>query len=247
MLGLNRATDLGSATKASDEPPVPANVSPARPTGTVAAPVRSRPGHDWQTERARILHRICKGIARRIEAGQTLTKSVRWFSWYHRRRQYRMAPRKRRRLSRGTLVRLWYRWKANPSPGAFKLNFKSGLPPIPSALIREFLSRCAAPGVLHARTVADGLLRDWTRGDFVRGLGPLRQWLKENRKRTGPAGRRLRFPFSASSLYGRLSREEREQCQALFAARRAVIARQRRCAMVERRFAQFVKLARHKT
>jgi hypothetical protein len=101
-------------------------------------------------ERAERLHQFCKTVDRRRAAGVPVRKAVTYFAWFWKDRPYRTAPHIKARLSRSTLVRLYYRWRRNgKSPDCFALHYVDRLPLVPLEIVHAFLAACATPGVIH--------------------------------------------------------------------------------------------------
>ena len=65
----------------------------------------------WQRERATRLHRICTSISTRAARGEKKRKLIRWFVWYWKGRCYKCDPRRKMKISTGTIQRALRNWK----------------------------------------------------------------------------------------------------------------------------------------
>lgn len=101
----------------------------------------------WQTERTRRVHRICGCIERRLARGQTLEQSVAYFVWYHAHSVYHCDPARPFRLSRKTLVRLFYQWKkGGRTPQAIALHYRPARAKLSQPKLSRFVQSCLASG-----------------------------------------------------------------------------------------------------
>src|SRR5690242_16853771 len=123
--------------------------------------------------RCQFLHRLFEQVEARLSAGITFAEAIRRAG---QRRNIRAF--KHGKLSRGSLIRLFYSWRKNRSPAAFLLHYKPGKTRIPVALAEEFLSRLAAERVVSAATVMHSLRTDWRLGRSVPGLGTWRDYVR---------------------------------------------------------------------
>jgi hypothetical protein len=106
----------------------------------------------WQNERARRVHRICGCIARRRAQGQKLTRAVAYFALYYRARVYRCDPARRFRLTRKTLVRLYYQWiHGGRTLDALLLRYCSGKKKLSAPRLRRFVRASLAPDISSYR------------------------------------------------------------------------------------------------
>lgn len=94
----------------------------------------------WQIERVKLAHRICTRIAGRVARGHSIGKSFTYFAWYWRDRFYRTDPGRRVRLSRPTIIRLYYQWQKNgQTPDSLRLCYgRRGGPKLPMKLAARF-------------------------------------------------------------------------------------------------------------
>jgi hypothetical protein len=110
-----------------------------------------------ERDRAMALHRICTWMAAAVQRGEPITRAVRRFSRKWNGKALRSAPGKRLRLAYSTLLRLWYRWRANPSVEVFHLHYKpGGIVKVTPSLRTEFRARCLAPGVSTIKSAYQG-------------------------------------------------------------------------------------------
>lgn len=99
----------------------------------------------WQRERAKILHRICSRIAARVALGQQLRSAVTYFAWACAHRVYRCEPSRRLHLSRQTVLRAYYHWRANgKTPAAFALRYRPSRAKLSQAQLSSFLRACVS-------------------------------------------------------------------------------------------------------
>ncbi|MDB6023326.1 MAG: hypothetical protein JWQ04_3183 [Pedosphaera sp.] len=106
---------------------------------TVTTPSISVP--QWQLERCRRLHRICRNIEGRIQRGQSLRKSVRWFTWYWASRFYRCDKTSPAKFCAQTLLRIYYQWRDNgKSPDAIALRYRGTRPKLSPDALQRFLN-----------------------------------------------------------------------------------------------------------
>lgn len=74
------------------------------------------------------MHRIFRCIEGRVERGQSLHKAVTWFAWYYRNRTYRRRPGRKILFTYKTILRRYYRWKADGrTPAAAALKYWSNV------------------------------------------------------------------------------------------------------------------------
>lgn len=103
----------------------------------------------WMDEKARLVHRLCKGIEQKREKGVPVRRAVVRPAWYWNGRRFRHDASKRVRLARGTLLEYFYRWlTGGKSPEAVRLRYHpTAARKITRALMAEFLEICVTPGV----------------------------------------------------------------------------------------------------
>jgi hypothetical protein len=191
----------------------------------------------WQIERARALHQVCHRIQTRLDRGEPLLRTVRLFSRRWQGKPFHCDPARRWNLSRGTLLRWFYRWQHNGyTPAAFALGYKSGRPRIPAVLVTETMRRCALPGVFSLAAAVRSMARDLERGHFIKGFGQLRDFLAAHPAlRKGQRGR-IRFPYAERSVYRSFTPKERRAVFKLHRARqRETEAGRRLAAMIRKR------------
>jgi hypothetical protein len=96
---------------------------------------------------AAALHRICKSITLRLRRGWTLERAIRRLARKHAGRTLRNGTRLR--LHPATLLRLWHRWKSNPTRECFTWNYRAGGSPsrVTADMQRDFINVCGEPGV----------------------------------------------------------------------------------------------------
>src|SRR5579884_629334 len=140
--------------------------------GSEPQSLRSHPGGKqfppgislWQIERARRLHKVCIGIEKSIRKGHTLRRAMRWSLRTARNQGFYRADASRRiRVSRGTLLRLYYQWKRNGRcQQAFALRYRTphkfDLSP---SQLREFINVASSPTVGNIGTAIDRCARAW--------------------------------------------------------------------------------------
>jgi hypothetical protein len=77
----------------------------------------------------------------------SVRKAVKHFAWFWKDRHYRTALHFKARLSRSTLVVLYYRWRrSGKSPACFALHYADRLAPVTPEKVRAFLGACATAG-----------------------------------------------------------------------------------------------------
>jgi hypothetical protein len=98
---------------------------------------------DWQSERARRLHRLFS----RIEAdGAPVARTLRNFCSYWHGKIYRTDPARRTRLGYSTVRRLYYLWlRDGRSPQAVALHFHSGIRRIGEKFLAGFIRYASKP------------------------------------------------------------------------------------------------------
>ncbi len=112
----------------------------------------------WHLERARKVNLICGCIARRMARGQTLESAVTYFVWAHAYSFYRCEPSRPFRLSRKTLVRLFYQWKnGGRTPQALTLRYRPARAKLSETKLARFVNACLQPAICsyaaaHKRT-----------------------------------------------------------------------------------------------
>lgn len=79
----------------------------------------------WMIEHSNTVHRICSCMQARLDAGQRLEPVLRLFARRWNGKAFRSAPGRRIRLSRATLIRYLYLWRAGGrTPDSVKLKFR---------------------------------------------------------------------------------------------------------------------------
>lgn len=155
-----------------------------------------------EAARSAFLEQLCRQIEQWRVAGATLSQAIRKARNFRRVRLFKHG-----RLSRGSLIRLYYAWRENRTPAVFVRNYKAGgfKPRIPLALIEEFLNRLTADRVVSAKAVMQSLRSDWKLGRSIPGLGT---WPEYWQRLHGEAALRTvppAFPVSVTTLYSYLS------------------------------------------
>jgi len=101
----------------------------------------------WQRERSRKLDRMFRCIEGRIQRGQTIRRSVRLFAWFHKNRMYRCEPTRRFRVSRKSLIRLFYKWRASgKTPECLLIKYRLSTSLISRGKIFELARICVESG-----------------------------------------------------------------------------------------------------
>lgn len=78
----------------------------------------------WQCERAAILQRACERVKSRVGRGAGLLRSVRVVARGNNGKRFKTDPKRTLKLSRNTLLRLYYAWhKGGETAGVFRLKF----------------------------------------------------------------------------------------------------------------------------
>jgi len=103
----------------------------------------------WQAEHTRRVLRILCCIKARVERGQSFNRAVRYFAWYHRGAVYHCDPSRRFRLSRKTIVRLYYAWKnSGYSAAVLTYKYRSTRAQLTKAKLKSFVRACLEPQTL---------------------------------------------------------------------------------------------------
>lgn len=103
----------------------------------------------WQLERAVILQRACLGIELQIAQGQTFDRALRRAVRYYADRHYRYEPKRRFRISKGTLTAQYYHWlKAGRTVDAFGLKHRAHNKKLKRSDAIRFLRTCLRSEVL---------------------------------------------------------------------------------------------------
>ncbi len=96
----------------------------------------------WNTEREKILKRLCARIARRVAAGAKLKSIVSVCARELRGRCYKSNPGRRVMLSKTTLLRIWYQFRKEGET-AFRLDYGPNiLSRVPVAWASRYLRAC---------------------------------------------------------------------------------------------------------
>lgn len=78
----------------------------------------------YNKERARLLHRICRGLVKSQERGLSLWKAAQHVLRRWKGREFESCPGKRLEISMTMLYESFKKWKANPRPEVFNLNYR---------------------------------------------------------------------------------------------------------------------------
>lgn len=78
----------------------------------------------WQRERERLLQKACESVSRRIQNGTGFMRAVRDVATYFNGRQFRSDPSRALKLSRKTLIAIFYAWReGGRKPDVFRLKY----------------------------------------------------------------------------------------------------------------------------
>jgi hypothetical protein len=163
---------------------------------------------------------------------------------------YKTDPRKRWKLSYPTLTRLFYGWlRAGKSDRVFELGYRGCSFPVPPALVERLIEICGEPGIDSIKKAIDALRFEWCHNKFLRNLGTLRDWLKEQNRAPKGRTRQLPFPFNPGSLHRKLTSGQKRVIRALHRARHQAALAERRArrktALAEKEFQKL--LPHHET
>lgn len=182
-------------------------------------------------ERAELLHALFVSVRSRLPEGRPMRKLMR----------DELRQTKRVRLSLQSVCRHFIRWLSDPRPQTLLPRWLPGTPPLPEALVLDTLRRYAQPGVTTFGAAVRSLVRSWEGGDFIKGVGPLTDFLRRTGKLKYGTGRRPRFPFNERSFSRRLSADQRRAVKQLHASR---LALHRAAAAEKQCTSHFVELLR---
>lgn len=80
----------------------------------------------WQREREQLLKRVCLSVQKRIENGMGFLRAVQAAAKLFQGRQFKSDPSRKLRLSKKTLIRIFYAWDGGMMPAAFRLKYVYG-------------------------------------------------------------------------------------------------------------------------
>ncbi len=119
--------------------------APAKAAGAVSDPAPAALFRSaWELERARRAHLICLCIERRQANGKSLKEAIYWPSYAWRSQFFRCDSSRPIRLSRSTLIRLYYQWRRG---GKCLAALSLGYPPrlrLPAATLTKIVERVLA-------------------------------------------------------------------------------------------------------
>lgn len=122
-----------------------------------AGSIGSRSVPKWQVELTRILTRLCKAIEARRARGQTFRQALKQPVWYWSKpRFFRNDKTRRVRLSRGSIIRWYYLWKAS-GPETFTLNYIYGADRLGAARLDKFIETAISSGASSYRQAYQAL------------------------------------------------------------------------------------------
>jgi hypothetical protein len=98
---------------------------------------------DWQNERSKLLHRVCKSFDAALQRGEPACKTINKISRRYQGRLYSANPTRRLQLSPISLRRAFKQWRLGGRlPSAIRLKFKPA-PGIPAPVLIRFTEFCA--------------------------------------------------------------------------------------------------------
>lgn len=135
----------------------------------------------WQRRRAERLDAACRAVHDAVAAGEPLHSAFARLATAHDRTPLDDdgGPRLLR-LSAASLRRHYAAWRTNPTWTVFACAYKAPPPRVPRDLIDEYQRRATLPGQTELSVAYQTLVRDWSQGLALPGLGTWRDYYRRH-------------------------------------------------------------------
>jgi len=160
--------------------------------------------------RASALLAILREIQAEITGGADKLATIKQHATRHNGEEVRAlnGDSSRLKLSTKTLYRIYCRWVRNPQAWGLVRQWSGGRVSVPPELVSEIRRRATKEGIPTASVAINSILKDWTAGVELPGVGTWREWWQANHAAQPVPDRAPKFPWHPNTLYRYLPKKE---------------------------------------